>query len=321
LASDSNKSDKEYDVIIIGGGPAGYSAGIYTTRAMLKTLLIESHTILSQLMLTDDIENYPGFPERIKGFELINNFKKQAKFFGLEMEEGIAKKINKTENQKWRVIIQNYSEYIAESLIIATGAKARKLGVPGEDELRGRGVSYCAVCDGAFFKNQNVVVAGGGDTAVQEAIFLTRYASKVTIVHRRDKLRAENILQEQSFKNNKIEFIWDSVVEKIEGTNKVESVKIKNIKTKNITDFKCSGIFIFIGFIPNTDYIKKIVKTDDSGCIITDSKMNTNMPGIFAAGDLRSDTYHQIATAVGDGVTAALSSEKYISRIRGTEYI
>ena len=210
---------------------------------------------------------------------------------------------------------------MAESLIVATGAKARKLGVPGEDELRGKGVSYCAVCDGAFFKNQNVIVVGGGDTAIQEAIFLTRYALKVTVIHRRNRLRAEKLLQQQAFKNNKIDFVWDSTVEKIEGDNKVENIRLKNIKTGSITDFECNGIFIFVGFTPNTDYIKEIVNTDDSGWIITDDKMNTNIPGIFAAGDLRADTYRQIATAVGDGVTAALSCEKYISKIRGTEYI
>jgi len=316
-------SDREYDVIIIGGGPAGYSAGIYTTRAMLKTLLIESNTVLSQLMLTDDIENYPGSPEKIKGFELIDNFKKQAGYFGLEIHEGFVEKIKQidTEKRKWCIITQNKSEYIAESLIAATGAKARKLEVIGEDDLRGKGVSYCAVCDGAFFKNQNVVVVGGGDTAIQEAIFLTRYASKVTVIHRRNRLRAEKLLQQQAFKNNKIDFIWDSTVEKIEGENKVENIRLKNVKTKSNTDFKCNGIFIFVGFTPNTDYIKKIVNTDDSGWIITDNKMNTNRPGIFAAGDLRADTYRQIATAVGDGVTAALSCEKYISKIRGTEYI
>jgi thioredoxin reductase (NADPH) len=316
-------ADKEYDVIIIGGGPAGYSAGIYLARAMLNTLLIESNTILSQLILTDDIENYPGLPGKIKGFELINNFKKQAKYYELESIEGLVEQVkqNDSEKRKWSIITQKKSEYSTESVIAATGAKARKLGVPGEEELRGKGVSYCAICDGAFFKNQNVAVVGGGDTAIQEAIFLTRYASKVTVIHRRNRLRAEKLLQQRAFKNDTIDFMWDSTVEKIEGENKVENIKVKNVKTKAITDFKCDGIFIFVGFMPNTNYIKKIVKVDNSGWIITDPKMNTNIPGIFAAGDLRADTYRQIATAAGDGVTAALSCIKYISKMRGNEYI
>jgi thioredoxin reductase (NADPH) len=314
---------REYDVIITGGGPAGYSAGIYTTRAMLKTLLIESYTVLSQLLLTDVVENYPGFPERINGFELINNFKQQAQNFGLTIEEGLVKTIKQVNDnkKKWCVITQNKTEYVADSFIAATGAKARTLGVPGENELRGKGVSYCAVCDGAFFKGQNVAVVGGGDTAVQEAMFLTRYVSKVTVIHRRERLRAEKLLQQQAFKNKKIDFIWNSTVDRIEGVKKVENIKVKNIKSGGITDFECNGIFIFIGFIPNTEYIKDIVHTDDSGWIITDDKMNTNVPGIFAAGDVRANTYRQIATAVGDGVTAALSCEKYISRLRGMEYI
>ncbi|MBN1697759.1 MAG: thioredoxin-disulfide reductase [Spirochaetales bacterium] len=316
-------SDNNYEVIIIGGGPAGYSAGIYATRAMLKTLLIESCTVLSQLMLTDLIENYPGFPGNIKGYELIENLKKQARYFGLEIKEGFVEYIEciNATDRKWRVVTQNKASYTAYSIIAASGAKAKMLGVKGEKELRGKGVSYCAVCDGAFFRNKTVAVVGGGDTSIQEALFLTRYASKVNVVHRRNRLRAEQFLQEQAFKNDKIEFIWDSIVQEIEGTDTVENIKLKNLKKDSVTDFNCDGVFIFVGFTPNTEYVRRIVKTDDTGWIITDGKMNTNVSGIFAAGDLRSNTYRQIATAVGDGVTAALSCEKYISRMRGNEYV
>lgn len=314
--------DKEYDVVIIGGGPAGYSSGIYTTRGMLKTILIESYTTMSQLSLTDFIENYPGFHNGVSGYELINNLKKQANKFGLEVYEGIVNEIkNSTNNKNFKVILEDKKIFTAKSLILASGAKTKKLGIPGEKEFAGKGVSYCAVCDGAFFKNKHVVVIGGGDSAVQEALYLTRYASKATVIHRRDRLRAEKILQEQAFHNKKINFIWNSIVDRIEGSNIVNNIKIKNIKTGIITDYSCDGIFIFIGFMPNTDYNKGVVKTDDFGWIITNNKMKTNIEGIFAAGDLRSDAYKQIATAVGDGVTAALSCEKYISKIKGTEYI
>jgi len=312
----------EYEVIIIGGGPAGYSAGIYATRGMLKTLLIESYTLLSQLNLTDLIENYPGFPEGISGYDLLSNFKKQGEKFGLEKVDGIVKEImHDNANNNFKVILEDEKNYTAKSLILATGSKIKKLDVPGEKKFTGKGVSYCAVCDGAFFKNKNVAVLGGGDTAIQEAIYLTKYASKVYIIHRRDELRAEKILQAQAFNNKKINFIWDSVIERIEGNINVENLKLKNMKTGEITDFACDGVFIFIGSISNTDYINGLVDTDDSGWIITNGKMNTSKPGIFAAGDLRSDAYRQIATAVGDGVTAALSCEKYISNIKSMEYI
>ena len=314
---------KEYEVIIIGGGPAGYSAGIYTTRGMLKTLLIESYTVLSQLALTDLIENYPGFHEGIGGYDLLSNFKKQGQKFGLEVVDGIVEEIkhDNTDGKSFIVITKDKKFYKTKSLILASGAKTRKLGIPGEKEFAGKGVSYCAVCDGAFYKNRHVAVVGGGDTALQEALYLTKFASKVSIIHRRDKLRAEKILQEQVFNNEKISFIWDSIVEKIEGNDIVENLKLKNKKTDGTTNFACDGIFIFIGVISNTDYINRIVETDNSGWVITDEKMRTNIPGIFAAGDLRADTYRQIATAVGDGVTAALSCEKYISKLKGTEYI
>ena len=314
---------KEYEVIIIGGGPAGYSAGIYTTRGMLKTLLIESYTVLSQLALTDLIENYPGFHEGIGGYDLLSNFKKQGQKFGLEVVDGIVEEIkhDNTDGKSFIVITKDKKSYKTKSLILASGAKTRKLGIPGEKEFAGKGVSYCAVCDGAFYKNRHVAVVGGGDTALQEALYLTKFASKVSIIHRRDKLRAEKILQEQVFNNEKISFIWDSIVEKIEGNDIVENLKLKNKKTDGTTNFACDGIFIFIGVISNTDYINRIVETDNSGWVITDEKMRTNIPGIFAAGDLRADTYRQIATAVGDGATAALSCEKYISKLKGTEYI
>jgi len=300
----------DYDVIIIGGGPAGLTAGIYTSRARLKTLLIESFSVPCQAVTTDHIENYPGFPEGINGFELVEKFKKQAEKFGAEFIVSEVKTI-KENNSLWQVITEDKS-YIARSVIIASGASPKKLDIPGEDKFRGRGVSYCGTCDGALFKDKEAVVAGGGDTALEEAIFLTRFVRKVTVVHRRNALRGTKILQERAFANKKIEFIWDSVVTEIKGANKVTGVRIKNVKTGAETDFSCDGVFIFVGYTPNTGFLKDVLSMDESGYIIADDNCLASKPGIFACGDCRKKLLRQVVTACGDGATAAFSCQHYI---------
>jgi len=300
----------DYDVIIIGSGPAGLTAGIYASRARLKTLLIESFSVPCQAVTTDHVENYPGFPEGINGFELVEKFKKQAEKFGSEFIVSEVKGI-KENGSLWQVITEDRS-YIARSVIIASGASPKKLNIPGEDKFRGRGVSYCGTCDGAFFKDKEAVVAGGGDTALQEAIFLTRFARKVTVVHRRNALRGTKILQERAFANKKIEFIWDSVVTEIKGANKVMGVKIKNVKTGAETDFSCDGIFIFVGYAPNTGFLKDVLSMDENGYIIADDNCLVSKPGVFACGDCRKKLLRQVVTACGDGATAAFSCQHYI---------
>jgi len=315
-------SEELYDIIILGGGPAGYSAGIYAARGRLKTLLVENFASPSQVILTDHIENYPGFPEGVNGFDLIEKFKNQAKKFDIDTKSGEAEKIEEINNEGrrvWEITISG-NTYRTLSVVIGTGAAARKIGVPGEEEFRGKGVSYCAVCDAAFFKDMETVVVGGGDTAVQEAVYLAKFCKKVTLIHRRDRLRAEKLLQERAFSNEKIDYKWNSVITGIKGKEKVDSVTIKNKKTEETEDFKCNGIFIFIGYTPNTGFIKDTVELDDAGWVKADMKMKTNAPGIFAAGDCRADVYRQIVTAAGDGATAALSAEHYIERLKGTEY-
>lgn len=304
-----------YDVIIIGGGPAGLTAGLYTSRAKLNTLVIESYTIPSQVLLTASIENYPGFPEGIDGFRLIDKFKEQVKNFGVEFSVGNVKNIQKY-NSIWQVGDEN-KIHNCLSLIIATGARPKELGVPGEARLRGRGVSYCAVCDGPLFKDKDIVVIGGGNTAVEEALFLTNFARKVTLIHRRDKLRAIKTLQEKALANEKISFLWSTQVVEIVGNENVEAVKIKNIITSQESIFHCSGIFIFVGLIPNTDFLKGIIELDEAGYIITDDNMSTSADGIFACGDCRKKLLRQVVTACGDGATAAFSAQKYVEELKG----
>lgn len=299
-----------YDVIIIGGGPAGLTAGIYASRARLKTLLIESFSVPCQAVTTDHIENYPGFPEGVNGFELIEKFKKQAEKFGTEFIAGEVKSI-KENNPGWQVITEDKS-YIARSVIIASGASPKKLNIPGEDKFRGRGVSYCATCDGALFKNKEVVVAGGGDTALEEALFLTRFVRKVIVVHRRNALRGTKILQERALSNKKIEFIWDAVISEILGATKVSGVKVKNVKTGVEKDLSCDGVFIFVGYTPNIVFLKDLLVLDESGYIIAEDNCRASKPGIFACGDCRKKLLRQVVTACGDGATAAFSCQHYL---------
>jgi len=300
----------DYDLIIIGGGPAGLTAGIYASRARVKTLLIESFSVICQAVTTDHIENYPGFPEGVNGFELIEKFKKQAEKFGTEFIAAEVKEIKETK-PGWQIVTEDKT-YTASSIIIATGASPKRLDVPGEDKFRGRGVSYCATCDGALFKNKEVAVVGGGDTALEEALFLTRFAKKVTVIHRRNALRGTKILQERSFANKKIEIAWDSVVTEITGSGKVAGVKIKNVKTNAITDFSCDGIFICVGYTPNTGFLKDAVPLDEAGYIISDDNCLTSKAGIFAAGDCRKKLLRQVVTAAGEGATAAFACQRYL---------
>jgi len=311
-----------YDVIIIGAGPSGLTAAIYTSRARLKTLLIEGLSVSSQVLVTDRIENYPGFAEGIGGFEMIEKFKKQAKLFGAEFVQEDVDTILPSKRDGanvWQVEVKD-RVYYAFSVIIASGAQFKMLGVDGEKKLIGRGVSYCAVCDGAFFKDKDVVVIGGGDTAAEEALFLTRFAKKITLVHRRDRLRATRILQERIFSNKKISIVWNSVANKILGETKVQGVRVTDLKTKKDMDISCDGVFIFVGLVPNTSFVKGTIKLDDNGYIIADSSMKTSIEGIFACGDCRQTILRQIVTACGDGAFAAFSAQQYVEELKGTAY-
>jgi thioredoxin reductase (NADPH) len=300
-----------FDVIIIGGGPAGLTAGLYTARARLKTLLIEKGLAGGQVVTIDWVENYPGFDKGISGAELSQRMERQATKFGLEIIQGSVVEISLNDKIK-KITLENNQHYEAKSIILATGANPKPLGVEGEDRLRGRGVSYCATCDGAFFKGEKIAVIGGGDSAVEEAIFLTKFAEVVYIIHRRDQLRATKIVQERAFSNPKIRFVWNSVVEEIEGDESVKALHIKNVKTGERSVLDVEGVFIYVGYTPNTEFLKGLVSLDKDNYIITDDKMSTSVPGIFAAGDVRAKSLKQIATAVGDGAIAAKAAEKYI---------
>jgi len=300
-----------YDVIIIGGGPAGLTAGLYTSRGKLKSLIIEKGLTGGLVTTTEWIENYPGFEEGIMGAELAQKMEQQAKKFGLEILSGSVTSISISEKIK-KVKLESGEEYETKSIILTSGAHPRKLKVEGEDQFRGKGVSYCATCDGAFFKGERIAVVGGGDSAIQEAIFLTKFAERVYVIHRRDQLRAEKILQERAFSNPKIEIVWDSVVEKIDGDDNIKSVHVRNVKTEKKSLIDVQGVFIYIGYTPNTEFLAGLANLDGDNFIITDENMSTSSPGIFAAGDVRRKLTKQIATAVGDGATAGVAAEKYI---------
>jgi len=311
---------KIYDAIIIGGGSAGLTAGIYLSRARMNTLLIEKAMTGGQAVLTEIIENYPGFPEGIGGPELMQKMGEQAKRFGLKIEYGEVKKVKANEKDKIKIVKTGSQEYKALTVIIASGAEAKRLGVPGEEELRGRGVSYCATCDAPFFQNQKLVVVGGGDTAIEEALYLTKFAREITIIHRRDRLRATKILQERAFSNQKINFVWDSVVTRIVGKEKVEGISIKNIKTGEEKEIFCQGVFLFVGNLPNTNFLEGVIKLDERGYIITDDNMMTSQEGIYACGDVRRKILRQVVTACGEGATAAFAAVKYIEELKGISY-
>ena len=299
----------DYDLVIIGAGPAGLTAGMYAARARMNVLLLEKAVPGGQILVTDWIENYPGFPEGISGFDLAEKMKIQAQEMGLEIETAEVHSLNLSKELK-EIVLKDRSIF-TKSLIIASGASPKNLGI-GEDKFIGKGVSFCATCDAPFFKDKTVVAIGGGDTAVQEAIYLTKFAKKVYLIHRRDELRAAKILQERAFENNKIEIVWDSVATGVEGFFGVESVKIKNVKTLEEKTIKADGCFIWVGILPNASFLNDAVETDEFGFILADIKMQTSVPGVYAAGDVRDTPLRQISTAVGDAAIAALSAEHFI---------
>ncbi len=301
------------NVIIIGSGPAGFSAGIYTGRAQLNPLLITGNDIGGQVAITYEVENYPGFPESLSGPELVEKFQEQAQKFGTRIEYDYVDAVD-FHQHPFSVHTQGGKTFQAKSVILSTGATPRKLQIPGEEELTGRGVSYCATCDGFFFRGKKVVVVGGGDSAMEEAIFLTRFADEVTIIHRRDALRASKILQERAFSNDKIKFIWNSVVTAINAgeSGAVSHLTLKNVVTGAETSFATDGIFIFIGHEPNGWMFADQVDMED-GYVITDRRMHTSVPGVFAAGEIQDNHFRQVATSVGQGVMAAMECEKYLA--------
>ena len=304
-----------HDVIIVGGGPAGLSAGIYSGRSKLRTLLIEKLAVGGQAATTDEIENYPGFPTGISGPALSDAMGEQALRFGVE--KLAAKAEGLVVDGDLRVLKTDKGDYPARTVIVASGAHPRQLGCSGELKFRGRGVSYCATCDAAFYEGAKVMVVGGGDAAVEEAMYLTKFADKVTLVHRRDSLRATGIVQDRAFANHDLEIMWNTVVEEIKGSAAVEAVTVRNVVTGELQDMSVDGIFIYVGLTPNSDWLGGMVETDDYGYIPTDEHMCTNIMGVYAVGDIRRKLLRQVVTAAADGAIAAFHAEKYIEAVHG----
>ncbi|MBM3183222.1 MAG: thioredoxin-disulfide reductase [Chloroflexi bacterium] len=299
----------KYDVIIVGGGPAGLTAGLYASRAGLKTLLLERALLGGQIVNAQHVENYPGFPDGISGFELASLMQQQATKYGLEIATADVARVVTDKNYR---ILANDSTFEAAALIIAAGSEHRKLAVPGEDKLVGRGISYCATCDGFLFREQDVVVVGGGDTAITDALELSQHARTVHVVHRRDQLRAGQVLQQRAFSDPKIKFIWDTVVEDVTGEPMVNAIRLRNVKTGKTSVLQLAGVFVAIGLVPNSQAFSELVKLDETGHVITDELMATSAPGVFAAGDIRKNSARQVSSAVGDGATAAISVFRYL---------
>ncbi len=308
---------EEYDIIIVGGGPAGLAAAVYTGRAELRTLILERLFVGGQVVQTYEVANYPGFPEGISGPELIERMQRQAKQFGAEFRTEEVQLIDL--DGDYKIVRTDRNEYRAAVVILAMGADPRKLGVPGEEELRGRGVSYCGTCDGPFFRDKRVVCVGGGDAALKESLFLTKFASEVLLVHRRGEFRGEKVYQTQVREHPKIQLVLHTVVTRINGEEKVESVDARNVQTQEERRIPCDGVFIFIGADPNTNFLCNLFPTDCGGHVETDVHMMTSAPGVFAVGDVRKYSYRQIATAVGEGVTAAMAAAHWIDELRANQ--
>ena len=315
--SESNSSQRPdtYEVVIIGSGPAGYTAGIYTSRAKLNTLLISGSLPGGQLMTTSEVENYPGFPNGIFGPELMMNMRQQAERFGAKLFDDEVVEVD-FKRRPFGIRTQG-QEFRSESVIICTGASPRKLGLKAEQEFAGKGISYCATCDGPFFKGEDIAVVGGGDTAIEEATFLTKFGKSVKIIHRKDSLRASKILQEKAFENPKIDFVWDHVVSDISGNRKISSISVRNLRTGEERKISVGGLFVAIGHEPNTSIFKGQLQLDDRGYIALTKNTKTSVEGVFAAGDVHDYRYRQAITAGGFGCMAALDVEKWLVEIRG----
>ena len=299
------------DLAIVGAGPAGLTAAIYAGRAAIKALVLAGAMPGGQIASTDLVENYPGFPQGINGFELAMSFQQQAEHFGAEL---VLEAVTKVDFSSGPLAVQTTSEtYHARAVILATGAFPRRLGIPGEREFFGRGVSTCATCDGFLFRGKTVVVVGGGDSAIDEGLFLTRFADKVLVVHRRDELRASKQLQERAFAEQKLEFVWDSVATEILGDGTVSGVRVRNVKTDEQTVLAAHGVFVYVGLIPATKLVADQIELDPAGYIVTDAHQRTNIPGVFAAGDVQNPEFRQCVVAAGDGATAAIQAERYLS--------
>jgi thioredoxin reductase (NADPH) len=308
---------RDYELVIIGAGPAGMTAAMYGGRSVLKTVLLEAlYEPGGELLKTEVIEDYPGF-EHILGRDLAEKFASHAKKFGAEFRQGNVTAVRKVADGGFETVTDEGDVYRSPTVIVTAGGTPIKLGIPGEAEYAGRGVSYCAICDGAFFRGQTIAVVGGGDAAVEEADFLTRYAEKVYLVHRRDELRASKILQKRLFENPKIEVIWDTVVDEAVGSPEagLTHLRIRNLRTDKAADLAATGLFVFIGFRPNTGIVEGHVEHDAMGYLLTDANMQTSIPGLFAAGDVRAQLTRQVTTAVGDGTTAAIAAEKYLKSL------
>ena len=308
--SKAAEAEKVYDVIVIGSGPAGFSAALYTGRAHLDTLVITGSELGGQVATTWEVDNYPGFPEGITGPQLVEQMQKHAERFGARFEMDVVQSVDLS-NRPFTLSGYN-GTYRARALIVATGASPRKLNVPSEQELTGRGVSYCATCDGWFFQDKNVAVVGGGDAAIEEGLFLTKYANKVTIIHRRDELRAGPAMQKRAFENEKIEVIWDTVVEEIQGESSVEQLLLRNVKTGERTKFLIDGVFIFIGHIPNTKLFTGQLEMDELGYILTDNRMLSNIQGVWVAGEAGDPHFRQVITSAGMGAAAAIEAQRWL---------